>query len=577
MKLYLRLLREYLLPHWFLALLALICAAIVAATHGATAWLVKPVMDKIFIEKNQQMLKILPPAIVGLYLIKGIARFAQNYIMKYISQLMIMQIRIDLYKKLQNMSYAFLKSAKTGELVSRVINDVGVIQKANVSLIRNLIRQILTVIALCFVLFKRDWQLATVTLMLLPIMGAIIYHIGRKMKKISKRQQKKMADISAILIEGFDGAKVIKTFNAEEREVERFSREMQKLLKLNMKGVVIKELNAPLIELLGSIAAAIIILIGGHRVVNGAMTTGDFFSFMAALMMMYDPVTKISKVNADINAAIAAAERIYQFLDMEEDIKDSPDAVEIDDFKRDIVYDNVWFRYPDAPEDEWVLKGINLRISKGERVAIVGPSGSGKSTLIDLLPRLYDVTKGAIYIDGIDIRKIKLSSLRRLISVVSQDVILFNDTVFNNILYGRPDASREEVIEAAKLAHAHEFIEQLPEGYETVVGDRGVRLSGGQKQRISIARAFLKNAPILILDEATSALDAESEMLVKDALFKLMKGKTVITIAHRLATVIDADKIYVMEKGRIVEEGTHRELIEKGGYYTKLCQLQTLN
>ena len=577
MKLYLRLLREYLLPHWFLALLALICAAIVAATHGATAWLVKPVMDKIFIEKNQQMLKILPPAIVGLYLIKGIARFAQNYIMKYISQLMIMQIRIDLYKKLQNMSYAFLKSAKTGELVSRVINDVGVIQKANVSLIRNLIRQILTVIALCFVLFKRDWQLATVTLMLLPIMGAIIYHIGRKMKKISKRQQKKMADISAILIEGFDGAKVIKTFNAEEREVERFSKEMQKLLKLNMKGVVIKELNAPLIELLGSIAAAIIILIGGHRVVNGAMTTGDFFSFMAALMMMYDPVTKISKVNADINAAIAAAERIYQFLDMEEDIKDSPDAVEIDDFKRDIVYDNVWFRYPDAPEDEWVLKGINLRISKGERVAIVGPSGSGKSTLIDLLPRLYDVTKGAIYIDGIDIRKIKLSSLRRLISVVSQDVILFNDTVFNNILYGRPDASREEVIEAAKLAHAHEFIEQLPEGYETVVGDRGVRLSGGQKQRISIARAFLKNAPILILDEATSALDAESEMLVKDALFKLMKGKTVITIAHRLATVIDADKIYVMEKGRIVEEGTHRELIEKGGYYTKLCQLQTLN
>ena len=577
MKLYLRLLREYLLPHWFLALLALICAAIVAATHGATAWLVKPVMDKIFIEKNQQMLKILPPAIVGLYLIKGIARFAQNYIMKYISQLMIMQIRIDLYKKLQNMSYAFLKSAKTGELVSRVINDVGVIQKANVSLIRNLIRQILTVIALCFVLFKRDWQLATVTLMLLPIMGAIIYHIGRKMKKISKRQQKKMADISAILIEGFDGAKVIKTFNAEEREVERFSKEMQKLLKLNMKGVVIKELNAPLIELLGSIAAATIILIGGHRVVNGAMTTGDFFSFMAALMMMYDPVTKISKVNADINAAIAAAERIYQFLDMEEDIKDSPDAVEIDDFKRDIVYDNVWFRYPDAPEDEWVLKGINLRISKGERVAIVGPSGSGKSTLIDLLPRLYDVTKGAIYIDGIDIRKIKLSSLRRLISVVSQDVILFNDTVFNNILYGRPDASREEVIEAAKLAHAHEFIEQLPEGYETVVGDRGVRLSGGQKQRISIARAFLKNAPILILDEATSALDAESEMLVKDALFKLMKGKTVITIAHRLATVIDADKIYVMEKGRIVEEGTHRELIEKGGYYTKLCQLQTLN
>lgn len=343
-----------------------------------------------------------------------------------------------------------------------------------------------------------------------------------------------------------------------------------------MKGVVVKELNAPLVEFLGSIAAAIIIYLGGKKVVEGALTAGDFFSFMTALMLMYEPITKLSGVNADLNSAVAAAERIYQFLGLEPDIKDAPDAIEKKDFERNIVYDNVWFRYPDANEDEWILKGVSFKVDKGETVAIVGGSGAGKTTLVDLLPRLYDVTKGAIYLDGIDIRKIKLKSLRSLISVVTQEVVLFNDTIFNNILYGRPDATYEEVIEAAKLAHAHEFIVKLPDGYNTVVGDRGVRLSGGERQRISLARAFLKNAPILILDEATSALDAESEMLVKEALYKLMEGKTVLLIAHRLATVVEADRILVLQDGRIVEEGTHEELIKKDGHYKKLCELQLI-
>ncbi len=576
MRIYLRLLKDYILPYWPLILIALLCAAVVAATHGATAWLVKPLMDKIFIAKDRHLLKLLPAVVVGLYLIKGVARFFQNYIMKYVSQLMLMRIRIDLYRKLQYMSYAFLKSRKTGELISRILNDVGVIQKANVSLIRNMVRQVFTLIALIAVLLKRDWQLALISITVMPAMGFIIYYVGKSMKKISKRQQKKMATISSVLIEGFTGAKVIKTFNAEEKEINRFTKEMKKLLRLNMKGVVIKELNAPLVEFLGSIAAAIIVYIGGKRVVDGVLTTGDFFSFMTALMLMYEPITKLSKVNTDLNAAVAAAERIYQFLDMETDIKDAPDAVEKKTFERDIVYDNVWFKYPDAPEDQWTLKGVSFRIEKGETVAIVGSSGAGKTTLVDLLPRLYEVNKGAIYIDGIDIRKITLKSLRELISVVSQDVVLFNDTIFNNILYGKPTATEEEVIEAAKLAHAHDFIVKLPEGYDTLVGDKGVRLSGGERQRISLARAFLKNAPILILDEATSALDAESETLVKDALYKLMQGKTVILIAHRLATVVEADRILVLKDGRIVEEGRHHELIQKDGYYKKLCELQLI-
>jgi len=340
-----------------------------------------------------------------------------------------------------------------------------------------------------------------------------------------------------------------------------------------MKKVRAAGLVMPLVEFLTSFGVAAIVYLGGYRVISGRLTPGDFFSFMAALLMMYGPIRKLSGVNNTLQTAIGASERIMEVLNLEPDIKDAPDAIEISDFRDSIKFKDVWFSYPDDPKT-WVLKGINLEVKRGEILALVGESGAGKTTFTDLIPRFYEVTKGAVLLDDVDIRKIKLLSLRNLIGVVSQEVILFNDTVLNNILFGRPDATFEEVVEAAKVAHAHEFITSLPEGYDTEIGEKGVRLSGGERQRIAIARAILKNPPILILDEATSALDAQSEKLVQDALDRLMQGRTVFVIAHRLSTVQMAQKIAVIDKGRIVEIGSHKELLEKGGLYEKLYRLQ---
>ena len=574
MRYYLRIL-SYAKPYWFRITMALIMAQIVAATDGALAWLVKPIMDRIFVERNAEMLRLIPLAIVGLYVVKGVGRYVQNYFMRYANLRMVMDLRTDLFRKIQGMSLAFHKSKSTGELISRVMNDVSVVRNANVDVIKNLIRQIFTLLALLVVLFKRDWQLAAMACVTVPFAGVLIDRLGRKIKEITKASQEKRADLSSLMVDSFSGVRIVKAFNMEEQETKRFRKHLHKLYSLSMKKVKASELVSPLIEFLGSLGAAAIIYVGGMRVITGRLTPGDFFSFMAALMMMYGPIRKLTKVNNTIQAAIAAAERVLEVLDMEPDIKDAPDAVEVLCFERSIRFDHVWFAYPDDPET-WILKDIHLEVGKGEILALVGESGAGKTTLVDLVPRFYDPTKGAVYLDGVDLRKLKRVSLRALIGVVTQDVILFNDTILNNILYGRPKASFGEVIEAAKVAHAHEFIQQLPDGYETVVGERGVRLSGGQKQRIAIARAVLKNPPILILDEATSALDTQSERMVQEAMDRLMEGRTVFVIAHRLSTIQKAHRIVVLDKGRIVEMGTHQELLDKGGLYSHLYRLQFL-
>ena len=563
----------YAKPYWFRITIALFMAQLVAATDGALAWLVKPMMDKIFVEKNLEMLKLIPLAIVGLYVVRGLGRYIQNYFMRYANLRMVMDLRTDLFKKIQGMSLAFHKSRSTGELISRVMSDVSVVRSANVDVIKNLIRQIFTIMALLVVLFKRDWELALMGCLTVPFAGVLIDRLGRKIKEITKASQEKRADLSALMVDSFSGVRIVKAFNMEEQETKRFRKQLHRLYALSMKKVKAAELVSPLIEFLGSLGAAAIIYVGGMRVISGRLTPGDFFSFMAALMMMYGPIRKLTKVNNTIQAAIAASERVFEVLDMEPDIRDAPDAVEVKGFRESILFDHVWFAYPDDP-DTWILKDINLEVEKGEILALVGESGAGKTTLVDLVPRFYDPTQGAVYLDGIDLRKIKQASLRALIGMVTQDVILFNDTILNNILYGRPKATFEEVVEAARVAHAHEFILQLPNGYETVVGERGVRLSGGQKQRLAIARAVLKNPPILILDEATSALDTQSERMVQDAMDRLMVGRTVLVIAHRLSTIQKAHRIAVLDKGRIVEMGTHRELIDKGGLYSHLYKLQ---
>jgi len=570
---YYRRLLAYAKPYWFRIAVALVMAQLVAGTEGALAWLVKPMMDKIFVERDIEMLRIIPVAIVGIYFVKGAGRYLQNYFMRYANLRLIMDLRTDLFRKIQSMSLTFYKSKSTGELISRVMNDVAAVRNANVDLIKNFFRQVLTLIALLIVLFKRDWQLALFACVTVPFSAVLIDRVGKKIRVLTKRSQEKQADLSTFMVESFSGSRIVKSFNMEEQETKRFRKQLHKLYALSMKKVKASELVSPLIEWLGSLGVAAIIYVGGLRVISGRLTLGDFFSFMAALMMMYNPIRRLTKVNTAYQSAMAAAERIFEVLDMEPDIKDAPDAVEVKGINSSIRFEHVWFAYPDDPE-HWILSDIDLEISKGEILAIVGESGAGKTTLVDLIPRFYDPVKGAVLLDGIDLRRIQLVSLRSLVGIVTQEVILFNDTISNNILYGRPDASFDDVVKAARVAYAHDFIESLPQGYQTMIGERGARLSGGEKQRIAIARAVLKDPPVLILDEATSALDAQSERIVQNAMDRLMEGRTVFVIAHRLATIRRAHKIVVLDRGRIVEMGSHKELLDLEGMYSHFYYLQ---
>ncbi len=571
MKSYARIL-AFLKPYWFRIGLALIMAAMVASTDGVLAWVVKDIMDKIFIAKDRQMLVLIPPFIVGLYFVKGLGRYLQNYFMGYANARMVMDIRIAVFDKIIQMHMGFFSQERTGTIVSRIMNDVTVVRKANTDLIKNMIRQILTLIGLLFVLFKRDWQLALIALTIAPCAGVVLALIGKKLRMLTKRNQERIAILNSFLIELLTLIKVVKLFNREEYEKKRFRKVLRKLFDIQMSKLKAQQLSSPMIEFVGSIAGAFVIWIGGMKVINGVITTGEFFSFLTALMMMYGPIRKLSGVNASINSAIAASERVVAFLDLEPAVKEAEDAIDKGSFDHELRYNDVWFRYPDS--DEMVLKGINLTVKKGTRVAVVGESGVGKTTLVELIPRFYDVTEGSITMDGVDIRRLSFASLMRLVGMVSQDVQLFDDTIENNIKYGVPEATHEDVVRVAKMADAHDFIMRTPKGYETTIGELGTRLSGGEKQRIAIARALLKNPPILILDEATSALDAASEAAVQKALERLMEGRTVIIIAHRLSTVRNAHKIVVLEGGRIVEEGTHAQLIASDSRYKRLYNLQ---
>lgn len=568
MELYKRLL-TFTYPYWKWIIFALISMVIISGAEGALAWLVKPVLDEVFIKKNTHALQVLPLALIGIMLVKGVFSFFSSYLVVKLGLRITTEFRSLLFKHIHSLSLGFFKNSSTGILISRITNDVAIIQAAVSHVVVDLVKDVLTALILLGLVFYRDWELTLYSLIALPGSFLFLYKVGKKLRKLSHQGQESMAELTTTLYETFSGARIVKAFNAEGRETKRFDKENELFYRLNKKLTKYRVITSPAMEIVSALGMALVIWYGGSKVIQGQSTPGNFFSFLAAMGMMYSPIRRLSRINATVQQALAAAGRVFEVLDLKPEIVDKANAIEIKDFTNAIVYKGVNFGYG----SQTILKDIDLTVKKGEVVALVGVSGVGKSSLVDLIPRFHDVTSGSIEIDEIDIRDLKVTSLRRLIGLVTQDVILFNDTVFNNIAYGSENASRQEIEGAAIAAFAHDFIMDMPDKYDTAIGEKGVKLSGGQKQRLAIARAILKDPAILILDEATSALDAESELIVQQALQNLMKNRTTIVVAHRLSTIVRADKIVVMEGGRIADIGCHDDLLLRSEIYQRLYRL----
>ena len=557
-------------PHIPKFLLAMLCMLAVGATTSALAFLVKPALDEIFLNKNADMLRYIPLIIVLIYLIKGSCSYGQTVLMNFIGQRVVTDLRNDLYNHIQRQSLSFFTKNPTGILMSRITNDVNLIQGAVSEAVTSIFKDSFTLIGLIFVIFYRDWKLAMIAAVVFPLTIYPIAKFGEKMRKVATGTQVTMGSLTSLLQETISGTRIVKAFGMEDYEGKRFAKENEDLFKLFMKAVSIRAISSPFMEFLGGLGIAVIIFYGGYQVIQGVSTPGTFFSFLTALIMLYEPVKRLTNVNNTIQQGIAAAIRVFGVMDMTPEIKNRKHAIELPRISDKIEIRNVTFSYDNEP----VLKNINLNIKSGEVVAFVGMSGGGKTTLVNLIPRFYDVTEGEILIDGHDIRDVTIESLREQTGIVTQQTILFNDTVKNNIAYGDIKKSDDDIIEAARAANAYYFIKNLPEGFDTVIGEQGARLSGGERQRLSIARALLKDAPILILDEATSSLDTEAEMEVQGALENLMRGRTTLVIAHRLSTISHANRIIVIVNGKFVEEGTHDFLLAKKGEYFRLYNMQ---
>ena len=560
----------YFAPYKWLMFLAITASIITASTNGALAVAVKYVFDDMFKPNDYTYLYILPIVVVVIYVAKSGFLFMQGFLMSYIGNKVIEKLRNETFEKMVRLPVKYYSNQSTGVLMSRITNDINLVQ-SSIPTIISMFRAVLTMVGLIGVIFYMNYQLALIALVLYPIFIFPLSIISKKLRKYSHLGQERMGDLTSVLQESFSGIRVVKAFVAEEKEVDRFEKANAQTIKYANKSVLAGNLASPLTEALGSFGIGAVLLMGGYQVISGTSTTGTFIAFLAALVQIYEPVKLFANSNNALQASIAASDRVFSMFDEEDEVIENKGTITCNAEGKDIEFKNVSFKYDN---DIYALKDVSFKVKAGSTIAFVGPSGAGKTTMAHLIPRFYDVTDGAILIGGVDIKEYDLYSLRHNIATVSQDAFLFNDTIRNNISYSKANATDEEIKKAARAAYADEFIESFPEKYDTLCGERGVKLSGGQKQRVTIARALLKNPPILILDEATSALDTESERVVQKALDNLMQGRTSFVVAHRLSTILNADMIVVFNKGGIEAIGRHEEIVVSSPTYKKLYEMQ---
>ncbi len=566
-----RLVRDFIGRHWRRLALAMLCMAMASGSTALRAWLMEPVLDRIFIARDSSLLLLIAGAALTLALVKSVADYGQSVLMSQVGQRLITDVQIAMFARLIRVDLAYFHAHPSGALISRFMNDVGLLRSAAANVLAGIGKDALTVAFLVAVMFYQDWSMALVAFVALPLAIRPVVRIGRRIRRVSANTQTEQGQLTTLLSQVFQGARHVKAYGMEEYETRRAALLFERIYRLIDRAIRTRARAGPIIEGLGGAAIALVIFYGGHQVIVGASTPGAFFSFITALLLAYQPAKSLATLNASLQEGLAAAQRVFEVLDLEPAIHDMPDARPLLVRGGEVRFDSVRFGYQPGTV---TLDGISLTVPAGSTVALVGPSGAGKSTLLNLIPRFYDADAGRILIDGQEIGTVTLASLRGAVALVSQEVSLFDDTVRANIAYGRSGASQADIETAAITAAADSFIRDLPQGYDTPVGEHGVRLSGGQRQRIAIARAMLKDAPILLLDEATSALDTESERQVQHALRSLMRGRTTIVIAHRFSTIIDADLICVMDRGRIVETGRHAQLLSRGGLYARLYRTQ---